>query len=210
MQVSVRFSICIAIAVGPWTNVVAQRVPVRAPTEAVTEFVRWVAQTGDNGMQPFAVIDKKVATLYVFDGRHSLQAVSAVLLGATKGDDSAPDVGKRAIEDIEPHERTTPSGRFVTEPGINLQGERIVWVDYDTGISMHSVRSSKPAERRLQRLNSLDPGDNRISYGCINVPAAFFRKAVQPVFGRYRALVYVLPETRSVATLMKRKPEILH
>lgn len=75
---------------------------------------------------------------------------------------------------------------------------------------MHSVRSSNPAELRLQRLNSLDPGYNRISYGWINVPADCFRKAVQPVFGRKRALVYVLPETRSVATLMKRKPEIPH
>lgn len=163
-------------------------------TSAVADMVQWIAQTGDNGAQPFAIIDKKAATLYVFDADRILQAASPVLLGAALGDQSVLGIGERAMKDIQPHERTTPAGRFATDPGMNLQGEKIVWVDYDAGISMHSVRATNQAERRLQRLQTADPGDNRISYGCINVPAAFFQHTVQPVFGRYRAVVYILPE----------------
>ena len=78
-------------------------------------------------------------------------------------------------------------------------GEDIVWVDYDDAISMHRVRATNPKERRLQRLASPSIADNRISYGCINVPAAFYDQYVQPAFLPTRkAMVYVLPETRPV------------
>ena len=40
----------------------------------------------------------------------------------------------------------------LSEPGRNLQGEDIVWVDYDAAVSMHRVRANNPAERRLERL----------------------------------------------------------
>ena len=55
-----------------------------------------------------------------------------------------------------------------------------MWVDYDAAVSMHRVITSNPAERRLQRLASPTPKDNRISYGCINLPAAFFDKVLSP------------------------------
>ncbi|MDO8456481.1 MAG: hypothetical protein Q7T07_06175, partial [Burkholderiaceae bacterium] len=41
------------------------------------------------------------------------------------------------------------------------------------------------------------PLDNRISYGCINVPAEFFKSVVNPAFKGTNGVVYVLPETRS-------------
>jgi hypothetical protein len=40
------------------------------------------------------------------------------------------------------------------------------------------------------------PLDNRISYGCINVPAKFFQNVVRPVFTGTNGIVYVLPETK--------------
>ncbi len=50
----------------------------------------------------------------------------------------------------------------------------ILWVDYEDGIAMHAVITTNPKGRRLQRLTTPTPLDNRISYGCINVPAKFF------------------------------------
>ena len=38
--------------------------------------------------------------------------------------------------------------------------------------------------------------DNRISYGCINIPADFFDAYVRPAYARRNAVVYVLPEVR--------------
>jgi hypothetical protein len=55
-----------------------------------------------------------------------------------------------------------------------------------------------PAERRLERLATPTVADNRISSGCINVPAEFFEKTVLPVFGTRRAMVYILPEQKSL------------
>jgi hypothetical protein len=126
-------------------------------------------------------------------------ADAPVLLGAARGDDSVPGIGERRIRDIRPFERTTPAGRFEAEPGRNTQGEDIVWIDYDAAVSMHRVRATNPRERRLQRLATPTIADNRISYGCINVPAKFFDRWVSPIFARGRhAIVYVLPEVHSL------------
>ena len=75
----------------------------------------------------------------------------------------------------------------------------MVWVDYDAAVSMHRVRPTlQPRERRAERLASETIDDNRISYGCINVPAAFYDAHIQPVFSRMPAIVYVLPEHKTV------------
>ncbi len=157
----------------------------------------WIRATGDNRGRPFALVDKRAARLLVFDAAGRPVASSPVLLGLARGDRSVPGIGERKMSEIRPHERTTPAGRFDSEPGRNLQDEDIVWVDYDAAVSMHRVRAANAAERRLQRLSTPTPEDNRISYGCINVPRAFYDRHVAPVFGRAAGVVYVLPETQS-------------
>lgn len=166
---------------------------------AAREVLDWVRASHDNAGLPFALIDKRGAAIHVFDAQGALQASAPVLLGLAKGDDSVPGIGERPMAQIAPHERTTPAGRFVSEPGVNLHGEDIVWVHYDDAISLHRVRPTKASERRLQRLASPTIADNRISYGCINAPASFYDRYIAPVLGRHEGVVYVLPETRSAA-----------
>ena len=84
------------------------------------------------------------------------------------------------------------------ERGRNARGEDVVWIDYDAGVSMHRVLTTNPKERRLERLSTPTVEDNRISYGCINVPVAFYETQVRPVFASRRALVYVLPDVKPV------------
>jgi hypothetical protein len=167
--------------------------------------VDWVAASSDHGAMPFLVVDKRQARLIVFDANARVLATSPILLGAARGDDSVPGIGERPIGQILPHERTTPAGRFVAEAGRNLQGEDIVWIDYDAAVSMHRVRATNPRERRLERLATATIADNRISYGCINVPAAFYDSYVKPMFaGGHRAVVYVLPEVRPLREVFAR------
>jgi len=158
----------------------------------------WATDSGDSRGLPFAILDKRDARLYLFapDGR--LVDASPVLLGAAPGDDSVPDIGTRPMALVRPEERTTPAGRFVSVPGKNASDEDVVWVDHGAAVSMHRVRLVDPKERRLERLASLDPAERRISYGCINVPVAFFDSVVWPTLGQGRAVVYVLPETRAI------------
>jgi hypothetical protein len=61
---------------------------------------------------------------------------------------------------------------------------------------MHRVRATKASERRLQRLASPTIADNRISWGCINLPAAFYDAQISPMVKASPSVVYVLPETR--------------
>jgi hypothetical protein len=162
---------------------------------------QWVAQSGDNKNMFFVILDKKNAKVFVFEPTAKLQAASPVLLGLAQGDDSVDGIGQKTLAEVRPEERTTPAGRFIAEPGRNVTGEDVVWVDYDAAVSMHRVRQLEAKERRLERLASPTADDNRISYGCINVPVDFYENFIRPAFkgsngeGRY-GVVYVLPETK--------------
>lgn len=158
----------------------------------------WVATTNDSRGARFVVIDKREARLYVFDNQARLRATSWVLLGAALGDDSVPGIGERPVELVRPEERTTPAGRFVTEHGRNARGEDVVWVDYGAAVSMHRVVTHEPGERRLERLASPSVDDNRISYGCINLPVAFYESHIGPAFTRHAGVVYILPDVGTI------------
>jgi len=165
----------------------------------VTSVADWAVRESDNGDRPFAIVDKRRAKVYVFAATGRLIGASPVLLGYAAGDYTVAGVGNKAIADIKPSERTTPAGRFQSEPGRNSLGHDVVWVDYDAAVSMHRVRATNPKERRLERLATPTPDDNRISWGCINVPVAFFDQIVWPNIGKKRGIVYVLPEKQSLA-----------
>lgn len=158
----------------------------------------WVADSGDNVGADFVIVDKRYARVYVFDAAARLKGATPVLLGAAAGDESVGGIGSRPIAEVRPEERTTPAGRFIAERGRNALGEDVVWVDYDAAVSMHRVRATDPSERRLERLATPTSDDNRISYGCINVPAAFYETHIRPTFASRRAVVYVLPESKPV------------
>lgn len=163
----------------------------------VQELSRAAVETRDHQGRPFAIIDKKNARIFVYSPEGKLLGTSPVLLGLAHGDESVAGIGERKLSEIHPHERTTPAGRFVSEPGQNLQGEDIVWVDYDAAVSIHRVRASNKAERRLERLTSATAADNRISYGCINVPVSFYDGHIKPSFGAESGVIYILPETHA-------------
>lgn len=158
----------------------------------------WIAGSADNAGADFVIVDKRHATLYVFDAQARLRASSPVLLGAARGDDSVAGIGARPIDLVRLHERTTPAGRFVAERGRNALGEDVIWVDYHAAVSMHRVRTTRAEERRTERLTTPSVDDNRISYGCINVPASFYDTYIVPALSTRGGLVYVLPEVRSL------------
>ncbi len=71
-----------------------------------------------------------------------------------------------------------------------------LWVDYKNAIALHQVVKGVPKDHRLQRLASPTPLDNRISFGCINVPVDFFQRTVLPALKGAKAVVYILPEIK--------------
>lgn len=159
----------------------------------------WAMGAGDADNKPFVIVDKKAARIYVFEAGGKLIGSSAALLGQAIGDHTVPGVGQRTQNGtVQPEDRTTPAGRFISQPGRNLRGERVVWVDYAAAFAIHRLRPGAAKERREARLASPASGDNRASLGCVVVPVAFYENVVQPALGAVRAVVYVLPETQPV------------
>jgi hypothetical protein len=168
-------------------------------SEDARQVANWVVTSGDNRKLFFVILDKANTKVFVFEPSGKLRSATPVLIGAARGDDSVDGIGGRPIAEVQPQERTTPAGRFLAEPGRNATGEDVVWVDYDAAVSMHRVRTTEPKERRLERLASATTDDNRISYGCINMPVAFFETVLKPAFNASYGVVYVLPEVKPLA-----------
>jgi hypothetical protein len=173
--------------------------PAAAPLTADAQTVlQWVQRAHDNAGAPFLVLDKRAARIWVFDAAGKSVGSSPVLVGSAVGDDSAPGIGDKPLAQVLPEEKTTPAGRFPLEIGRNLRGEDVFWIDYDAAVSMHRVLTTNPKERRLQRLATPTPADNRISFGCVNVPVAFFEQTLLPTLKGTKAIAYVLPEVHSL------------
>ncbi len=158
------------------------------------QVAHWALFTGDNQGRSVVIVDKKRAHTFVFDPEGRLLGDAPVLLGSAIGDHTVPGVGNKPIAQVLPSERTTPAGRFVAEFGMSTTGEDVVWLDYDAAVSMHRVRPWVVAEQRLERLASPSAADNRISYGCINLPRQFYEGVLSPAVRATGAVVYVLPE----------------
>lgn len=167
------------------------------PTPDARLVANWATATKDHQKRAFVLVDKKDARVYVFSPDGKLQDSAPALLGSAHGDDSFPGIGDKPLAAIRPEEKTTPAGRFIAEPGLNASHEDIVWVDYDAAVSMHRIRPTVARERRLERLASLTVDDNRISFGCINLPVRFYEDVLSPTVKRHGAVIYVLPETRT-------------
>lgn len=168
-----------------------------AASVEAAQLAHWVVDSSNNQGMPFVILDKVHARVFVFHASGRLRGASAALLGLARGDDSSPGIGTRKLSAIAPAERTTPAGRFVASLDRDTHGIEMLWVDYDAAISLHRVVAGTAAEKRAHRLDSATAADNRISYGCINVPAKFYDQVVSPAFTGTNGVVYVLPETRS-------------
>ena len=107
-----------------------------------------------------------------------------------------PGIGDKPLAQIRPEEND-PCRTFRAQPGVTTDGEDVIWIDYDAALSMHRVRPTVAAERRLERLATPTEQDNRISFGCVNLPVHFYEQVLSPAVKKTGAIVYVLPETRT-------------
>lgn len=161
----------------------------------------WVLAMADSQGRPFAIVDKRGARISVFEADGRLIGSSAVLLGIDPGDVSVPGIAQRSPASLGPGERTTPAGRFESQPGHNDKGEDIVWFDYAASLAIHRLRPAPLHQRRAERMESASSDDNRVSLGCVVVPVAFYESVVRPSLGQRRGVVYVLPESSPVQAL---------
>lgn len=179
--------------------------PEILPSEAAKRVADWVAASKDNHALPWAVVDKSNAALFLFDPKGKPLGAVPVLIGIAPGDEASPGVGSKKLSDLGPAEKTTPAGRFLAKFGLPAGGERVLWVDYATSVALHPIPKDAAAkEKRRERMLSPASDDNRITFGCINVPRAFYGAALRPLFRKKGGYVYVLPDTRPLEDVFPR------
>ena len=161
----------------------------------------WAVHSGDHQGLPFIIVDKVYARALAFDASGRLIAMTPILIGMAVGDTFAPGVLNMDMHDTLPSQRITPAGRFFAEEDRNLKGQRVLWVDYDAGIAIHKLSPKRTAQRRHERMGSPYPADHRITYGCINVPPAFYEEVVARHFRRKGGIVYVLPDKKPLRSV---------
>ncbi|WP_233263154.1 hypothetical protein [Cognatiluteimonas profundi] len=203
------------VAVAPHAGM--QDLKQASASQEVQYVAQWVADSGDNAGMPYIIIDKVNAKVFVLDVHGRLQGTAPALLGMVPGDGTVAGIGDQKLSAIRPEERTTPAGRFVASLGPDLHGKDILWVDYANALALHRVVKGTPVERRAQRLASATADDNRISYGCINVPVKFYDTVVNPAFTHNSGVVYILPEMspardmfgpHEAATRVRESPQV--
>ncbi|OAN57213.1 hypothetical protein [Sphingomonas sp. TDK1] len=174
--------------------------PKLAPSAATMRVHDWVSAAGDNHGLPFLIVDKPHAALFLFDASGKQLAAVPVLIGIAPGDDATPGIGAKQLSEIGPAEKTTPAGRYLAKFGLAVGKERVLWVDYYTSVALHPVPTGTAArkEKRRERLASPTPDDNRITFGCINVPSAFYTQLLSPMYKKKGGYVYVLPDTNPI------------
>ena len=167
-------------------------------SDTVIELAGWIVATDDSQGHPFAVIDKAAAQVLVFGGDGRLRGAAPGLFGSAVGDHTAPGIAGLALREIPGRDRTTPAGRFVGGYGPSIDAGRVLWVDYESAVSIHPTATGVPAEKRPERLASPTPDDNRGTHGCINVSPMFYEQVVRPTFER-GGVFYILPDEDSMA-----------
>lgn len=177
---------------------VDQLPPDQDVSDTVIELAGWVVASNDNQGYPFAIMDKAAAQILVFNSDGRLRGATPGLFGSAVGDHTAPGIAGLALREIPGKDRTTPAGRFVGGYGPSIDAGRVLWVDYDSAVSMHPTATGVPTERRAERLASPTPDDNRVTHGCINVSPGFYEQIIRPTFER-GGVFYVLPDTASIA-----------
>ena len=175
-----------------------------ALSEAAARVADWVAASGDNAALPYIIVDKQAASLLLFDAKGKALGQVPILIGVTVGDEATPGIGSKNLAEIGPAERTTPAGRFLAKFGMAAGKQRVLWVDYGTSVALHPIPTGNQKERRRQRMLSPAIDDNRITFGCINVPSLFYSKSVRPLFQKKGGYVYVLPDTKPLEAVFPR------
>lgn len=185
----------------------AKAQPAPEPPQLSLEATRvadWVASSDDNGTLPYIIIDKQAASLFLFDAKGKALGEAPILIGIATGDEATPGIGSKKLSEIGPAERTTPAGRFVAKFGRAAGKQQVLWVDYHTSVALHAVVTTNKKERRRERLLSPTAEDNRITFGCINVPATFYSQSIRPLFLKSGGVIYVLPDSKRLEDVFPR------
>lgn len=165
---------------------------VAGASQKASDTIHWVVANKDHGGKSFVVADKENGKILVVSPEGKVLDSQNALFGKNKGDSNAfgnTPSGRFQLQKVDTKNLTAADRRVFGDSLLDL-------ADKETGkkvrssdgriIAMHRVVN---LPERKAALNSATPNDNFLSHGCINIPTAFYNKAVDNLDG---AMVYVL------------------
>lgn len=174
------------------SGVVTQVQQVQGLSNTASAVRAWVQETKDNRGQKYIIADKVSGEMHIMDSRGNVLATMPALYGTQKGDAAAPG--------------QTPAGIFTLQQRYDVAssfgGDVQQFAEHSDGSiwAIHRVLTSNPKQMRQARLNSPTAEDNRISLGCINVPADMYNKYLKNGF---KGKLYVIPEQRPLGEVFR-------
>lgn len=151
----------------------------------------WVREHNDNGGKPYIIADKQSGEIHIMSADGKVISTSPALFGVNRGDAAQLRQTPAGIFSIR-HESAPASyggdwQHFTTATQGNMS---IQW-----GIHRVLTTGVNAKQHRVARLNSEGAADNRISLGCINIPADVYDKYLAKDFG---GKLYIMPEQRKL------------
>ncbi len=157
------------------------------PASAVNS---WVQQSKDNAGRPYIIADKQSGEIHIVGADGQVKATAPALYGRKIGDGMT--IGETPAGIFTIHQEAAPASyggdlqQFATAPDGDVY-------------AIHRVLTNNKQDRP-GRLASPTAEDNRISLGCINIPADLYNKYLS---GKFDGKLYVLPDQRSLGDVFK-------
>lgn len=164
---------------------------VQGLSRAASTVNSWVQESRDNAGKPYIIADKQSGEIHVVDGKGRVVATAPALYGRKTGDGMT--LGETPAGIFSVHQEAAPASyggdlqQFATAPNGDVY-------------AIHRVLTNNPKQNRLGRLASPAAEDNRVSLGCINIPADIYNKYLGKSFD---GKLYVLPDQRSLGDTFK-------
>ncbi len=154
----------------------------------------------------FFIADKPNGKTHLFGKNGEHIASTNTLFGKQSGDVLDEKRMNTPTDDLLETDKITPAGIFKIKviADANYTGGYIL--DFQKngvpqgGIALHSVWTGNKKEHRVDRLNSPEVTDNKVSFGCVNVSEAFFKNNILPHVDDFNnAGVVVIPDDANLA-----------
>ncbi len=173
---------------------------IEGASQKASDTINWVVANKDHGGKSFVVADKENGKILVVSPDGKVMDSQNAIFGKNKGDSNAfgnTPSGRFQLHKVDTKQLTATDRRVFGDSVLDL-------TDKETGkkarssdgrvIAMHRVVN---LPERKAALDSATASDNFLSHGCINIPTAFYNKAVDKLDG---AMVYVLTQEDGKAT----------
>jgi hypothetical protein len=173
---------------------------IEGASQKASDTINWVVANKDHGGKSFVVADKENGKILVVSPEGKVLDSQNAIFGKNKGDSNAfgnTPSGRFQLHKVDTKQLTATDRRVFGDSVLDL-------TDKETGkkarssdgrvIAMHRVVN---LPERKAALDTATASDNFLSHGCINIPTAFYNKAVDKLDG---AMVYVLTQEDGKAT----------